>query len=374
MRFWTKFWIAAFAAMAFGLMQVYSDGIGRLELSIQGTEFSFGLYLVVACLILLWIIWTSLRTFTSCIASLFIKNKNAEEMKSINGIIRLIVANDSDFKDLYYKTSVHEGFMILKTALALKRNLVVENLVEMTGLRCIDIYILGNELRKCNKNGDITKALSVATKAIKKYHEFIGTIKEDILETAKLAKMHGYTLDFDPRMFRYSLSAQYIRRYLLEMDEIDFRLEQELTNKTRKLERMLKSYAGDARVLELYLNFIETAPTLNYDDKKVLSYMEPVLATNPARWMARYLLQMNRNDMFELVQAKTASVGSSHLGKLWLLLEIATGLSFISKARELVRAILIVDKTNEIYKFYVQHSDIFLSDQELHDILIERKK
>jgi hypothetical protein len=372
MRFWKKFWTAVFAMMTLCLMQVYLTEIGKLEFSLFGVEFAVGLYMVAMFLVLFWLVYSTLKALCVLVASLFTKNKNADEIKSVTGIVGLVVADDHDFVSAFDKTSVLDHLRIIKTALALRRGLLTNKKVEMTGLRCVDIYILRLELKRYIKDGELHGAIGVANVAIKKYAEYVNVIQEELLETAIIARKNGISLHFDPRKFKFNLTPSYAERYMLEMERLDFQLEPDPRQKQRQIEKMLKKYDGNHEVLLWFLKFTNTNESIKYDDERVLSHMKSVLSKSPVRWLAPHLLNLNRKDIFEVAQEQMASVPESNLEKLWLLLELATHLGFITKAKDLIWSIAKLDKTADLFKFYAKNAESFASYPEVTEIMRER--
>jgi tetratricopeptide (TPR) repeat protein len=295
-----------------------------------------------------------------------------EEMKSINEMARLIVATDYDFVNLFHKTHISDRMKVLKTALSLKRGLATTHISEKTGIRCIDIYIIKLDLGKHIKKGELREAVEIASKAIKKYPEYLEVIQDELLEVAKLARKNKIFLSFDPRKFKYNLSSGYIHKYILAMDEIDFHLEQDVEYKLKHIEQMLKKYPGNTNVLQIFLDFLTVNSSIKYDDKKLLQHVRAVLSTNPIRELASYLLKLNKKNILELAQEQMTTIENDNLEKLWLLLVIATKMNILARAKELIQTIIEIDKTKDIYKFYVENMDILSADANILQILLKR--
>jgi hypothetical protein len=102
--------------------------------------------------------------------------------------------------------------------------------------------------------------------------------------------------------------------------------------------------------------------------------MKLTLSQNPNREFASYLLSLHRKDIFEVVQEMTSSIDNNNIEKLWLLLIISTKMEFISKAKEIIKKILEIDNTNDIFKFYIENEDLLSKDKGIVKLLNDKQK
>jgi ribosome biogenesis protein Nip4 len=112
-------------------------------------------------------------------------------------------------------------------------------------------------------------------------------------------------------------------------------------------------------VLEKFLEFIENGNPGGYSDKKKIDIIKQAFLAKPNRNIAYSLLEMDRKDVFEVAQEITKSVDDLNLEKLWFLLIISTKLGFTQKIRSLLESIREIDKSDDIYKFYIHNYQLF---------------
>ena len=312
---------------------------------------------------------TIIKSFFIWFLSLFFKNKTAEEIKSINAISKLIVADNYDFEHLFEKTTVIESLKILKIALALKRNLCHDKNFEKTGIHCVDIYIIKKDLQKSLKNGDLNSAINFASKIIRNYPDEINVVKEEILEVAKRAKRNLVAFNFDPSKFKYNLPQSFINEYSVELGLVSFEIANDNSQKLKILERLHRDYPANIDILCKLLDFVFENDSEKYDEKKIADLLKETLSLNPNRKITKYILRIKRNDIFELAQSMMTAVSDNNLEKLWILLEIATEKQFANRAKELLQKIIEIDKSSDIFKFFVEYFEFLSSIPEINNLI-----
>lgn len=370
MKVWRKFWFLLILTLILVLIQFSMPEIGHLEFSLANREFSIGIYAILTIWVFIWLICFSLKSFFIWFISLFFRNKTAEELKSVNGLAALIVADDFDFSKNFEKTFVTENMNILKIALAIKRGISIKTF-DKTGLHCVDIYLIKSDLEKYIKNGNIDLAVNLASKVIKSYSENVLIVFNDILEIAKLAKKNNISFCFDPSKFKYNLPQSYIEQYNYSLEFQNFELESDFEKKLKIIEKLRKTYPSNISVLIKYLDF---AFENSIEEKKILHAVKEILHLNPDRQIAEYLLKTNRKDIFELAQSYMANVCDKNLEKLWILLTMATKLDYIHIAKDLIYKIIELDHSDELYKFYIKNQTILSKDEDIALIIAERLK
>jgi hypothetical protein len=71
----------------------------------------------------------------------------------------------------------------------------------------------------------------------------------------------------------------------------------------------------------------------------------------PNRNLAYNLLNLNRQNSFEIAQEITFNIAYDNIEKLWLLLIVAIKLNLISKMKEIIMKLLNFDKSTGLLKF-----------------------
>lgn len=365
MKFWRKFWFFALTIALFVFLQLFAKEVGRLEFSICGRDFSVGMYLISIAVLSFWLTCFCLKSFFVWFISLFFKNKTAEEIKSINSLARLIVANDCDFRGLFEKLFITENLKILKVALALKRGLCTDKSFEKTGTHCVDILIIKRELGKFLDEGDLPSALNLATKTIANYPEELHVIQNEILETAKLARRNMLAFSFEPSKFKYNLPNCFVEKYHISIGLVDFELEGEHDRRIKILEKLHRDYPANVDILCRLLDFAGS----EYTDKKILKTIEETISMNPNKKVAPYLTKLNRSDIMEISQTIMSEIPETNLEKLWILLIIAVTKKFTPRCRELLSKIAEQDKSSAVVEFFVDHFEFLSSDPEIVEII-----
>jgi hypothetical protein len=356
------------------VLQIYSKDASCLELHCFGKDFSIGIYFLVAGLLSLLFTIFFVKSFLKWLVLLFSKNKKTEEGKSIKQIAELIIASDYDFVDLFKKTTVIDKFMPIKTTLSLKRNLAIGRNIDKTDISSVDIHIMKLRLKKLIDQNELYAAIELAYKVIKKYAEYLLVVQNEILEVAQLAKKNSISFCFDPRKFKYGLPQRFIDDYFISLGMINFDIESVIEKKLRIIEKLHREYPNNLSVLQTFLDFITVNDSIKYNDKKIVDAMKETISVNPNRVLAYYLLKLNRKDGFELAQELTASVEDGNVERLWLLLIVATKMNFVTKAKELIKKIVEIDDSGDIFKFYMQNNEILSADNEILKMIIKRAK
>lgn len=369
MKFWRKFWLLLILAGLFAVLQFSTSEIGHLEFSIANRNFSIGLYAILMMLDVIWLISFSIKSFFIWFVSLFFRNKTAEETKSINGLANLIVSDDFDFLQNFEKTFTTENMQILKIALAVKRGL--NKHFEKTGLHCIDIYLIKSELTSFIKNSNIISAIDLANKVIKSYYENISVVCYEILEIAKLAKKNSFNFTFEPEKFKYNLPKTFIDQYYCELGLLEFDLQPNVEKRLKIIEKLHKSYPASFNVLKSYLDI---AFENNVEEKRILQAIKETLEINPNRQIADYLFRINRKDIFEIVQSYLINIKDNNLEKIWTLLLLSTKLCYLHIAKELISKIIEIDKSDELYKFYIKHYTELSKEESIVSLITESIK
>ncbi len=369
MKFWRKFWLILLTIATLIALELWTKEIGRFEISIGGQEFSIGIYVICISLLSFWFICFALKSFFVWFLSLFIKDKTAEEIKSIGAISKLIVADDYEFTRLFERTPVVENLKILKIALALKRNLKLSKNFEKTGIHCIDIFMIKKDLQSFVSSGDLNSAITLANKAIRNYYEEIAVVQDEILEIAKRARYGSVSFSFDPAKFKYNLSQSFINKYHIELEMVNFEIADETDKKLRIIERLHKDYPANIEILCKFLDFVFENISKRYEEKKILDAISQTLCCNPNRIISKYLLKIKRNDIFEFAQSAMTSIPDNNIEKLWLLLNIAMDRNFQGRIRELITKIIDVDKSDDIYKLFTCNFEALSADPEIINII-----
>jgi hypothetical protein len=373
MRFWKKFvtFVAVIAVLF--IMQVYSPDAFDLEISIRDKHATVSVFCVAAALAVLLFIKALLRALFVLARIPFAKLRARTYSKSVGHIVDLILSDDSEFPRLFAATNVERLFDPIKTAIALKRNFYIGQTVGYTGIPRIDVFVTKLRLHDLISNGELMQAISIANVTMKKHQHLVPVVQEEILDIASLARKGGVPFSFNPRKFRYGLSREFIARYIVTIGLLEAEAEQSVTKKIKIIEGILDAYPGDTNVLITLLELLQMVDQVVYSDKKLLQIIGRSATSNPSRRLAEYLLKFNRSDVFEIAQNFMRIVDNNNVEKLWLLLIIATSNGLITKVRDLVSRIIELDKSTEIYKFYMNNITVLSADQEIVRMLKEKQ-
>lgn len=365
MKFWKKFWLFVLSIIIVSFLHIYTKDIGKIEFSLANKEITVGLYVISIAILSFWFSCFIIKSFFTWIISLFVKDKSAEEIRSINELAKLIVSSDYDISQNIEKISVIESMSVLKTAIILKQNIKTNRYIEKAGIPAVDIHILKRDLQDLIKKQDLKNSINLVEKILKKYTEYVNLVRDEILEISKLAKLNDIHFNFDPRKFKYNLPKSFIEKYLISLDMMDFEKESNPEAKLKIIERIYKNYPHNIFVANVFLDFIE--PSNN--SKKIIEIIKASFELRPDRNFAYNLIKTGRKDVFEVAQEISQNVSDNNIEKLWFLLIIATKLGFVQKSKELIKKIYDNDETDEIFRFYVENQTELSKDSEIIEIL-----
>ncbi|MDR3224179.1 MAG: hypothetical protein LBT03_01155 [Holosporales bacterium] len=343
------------------ILQVYSPNVEKVTIFALNKEISVGLYIVIATLITAIYATSIVKSFFRCIGHLFSKRKN-EDGKVVEQLAELAILNDRDFERMFDKIQCTNQLSIMKTALAIRRRSKLDKIHQMTGIPRIDIEIIKLNLKDALNKNDEQTAVKLANKSIKNYAEHVSVVQNEILEVAKLTKKSNIQFKFDPRRFKYDLSQRFITKYMVTLGLMKFDAEIDIPKKLQIIQKLHNEYPEDITTLFAFLDFVDINKSTGYDsggydDKKLLKIIKETISLNPNRKIARYLLKLNRCDIFEIAQKVLEFSGNGNSEKLWILLIIATKMKFINKASELIRLLLESGDSCGVLEFYVQNID-----------------
>lgn len=363
MGFLGKFLTFIFLEILLFLLQLFAKEIGSLSFNFQGHEFKIGIYLVGIAIISAIFVIFIIKSSLSFVLNLFSTNKTSRDQKEISNVVKLIVSNDFEFMKLFPKVELSENLKVLKIALALKRNLLPGKFSEKTGIREVDILLQKRTLQILLNSGEINKAIELSNNIINHYPKGVKVIQEELLKISQNAIQNNLKFYFDPKMFKYELSQDYISKYIISIELIKSEQESDSKKKTSILERLHKSYPENNSIL------IELLKTGNFNDKKTLELINDTISINPNRQISKYLIALNRNDIFEKTQSMLSQISNENIEKLWILLDIATQKEFLTKVKELISKLVIIDKSLDITKFYIKHQEFLSRDSEILNII-----
>ena len=76
---------------------------------------------------------------------------------------------------------------------------------------------------------------------------------------------------------------------------------------------------------------------------------------------------MSKLDIFEITKSMMSKLSNNNIEKLWILLEIAVAKKFNVQIKELVETLLRIDRSDILYKYVVQHSELVPIFNEIED-------
>ncbi len=370
MKFWHKFVLFVFAIALFAVLQLYAKEFGRFEFVISNRIFSIGGYVICLGVIAFYFVLFLVKSICHGICSIFIRDKSTKEEQSIKKLARLIVSDENDFVQLYEKTAVIDNLRILKVALALQRNFCIERHFEKTGMHCVDIYIIRQELQALLGAGELMASIALAEATIQDYAEEIHVIKDELLEIAVKAKQNNLEFKFNPCKFKYELPQKYINEYNIRLRLIDFEKIDNPNKKFEILKTLHKEYATRIDVLCMLLDFYERyseAGNISYDTDWVLKTIEETICLNPHRAVTIYLLRSGRRDVFELAQSMMANISENNVEKNWILLKLAIEKKFNLQARELAKRLIKTEELKDIRELIATEPRVVEVFLELND-------
>lgn len=360
-KFLHKFCIFILAITLVAVLQMYAKELGRFEFVLYNRVFSIGGYVICLGIISFYFILFIVKSLCRGICSIFSRDKATKEEKSIKEIVNLIVSDDKDFIQLYEKTAVVDNLRVLKVALALKRNFNVKRRFEKTGMHCVDIYIIRKELQGLLNVGEIRAAITLAEDIVQNYAKEIYIIKDELLEIAVRAKKNNLAFNFEPGKFKYELTQRYINEYDIRLKLIDYETTGNADKKFEILKRLHNEYVTRVDLLCILLDFYNEYSQLGnvpYDTNWVLKTIAETISVNPNRVVATYLLQIGRNDIFELAQSMMANVSESNIEKNWILLKIAIEKRFNLQAKELAKRLIKAEELNDVRELISSHPKV----------------
>ena len=363
MAFLRKFCAFLIAMIGAVVLHIYTQEPVTVEFITPTNSFSVGIYVICFALIVLCFIRFLFKSIVKRIISAFRKSTDTETQKSIQNLAQLIVADDYHFPDLYKKTSVTEALQALKIALAIKRvkqqrDIFVFSNIEKTGIKCVDIYIKKMQLQRLINSGEVLLSVKLAEKVIKAYESYVPIIGDELLEIAKMAKENSTQFEFEPNKFKYNLSPKYIDRYYIELRLIEFKIYDNFEEKIALLINLHKRYPQNTEILYKLLEYVKLHPDNKYDIEWQLQMMKSTLSTNPNRGIAKYLLETQKSAILEVARDAMTCIPDANIEKLWILLIIAVEKKFMVQVRDLLGKLVMLDKTDDVYKFLVNHPEI----------------
>ena len=363
MAFLRKFCAFLIAMIGAVVLHIYTQEPVTVEFITPTNSFSVGIYVICFAIIVLCFIRFLFKSIVKRIRSAFRKSTDTETQKSIQNLAQLIVADDYNFPDLYKKTSITESLQVLKIALAIKRvkqqrDIFVFSTIEKTGIKCVDIYIEKMQLQKMITSGEILSSVKAAKKVIKSYECYVSIVGDELLEIAKMAKENSIPFEFEPNKFKYNLSQKYIDRYYIELKLIDFKICDNFEEKIAILINLHKRHPQNTEILYKLLEYVKLYPSNKYDVEWQLQMMKITLSTKPNRRIAKYLLETQKSAILEVARDAMTCIPDANIEKLWILLIIAVEKKFMVQARDLLKKLVTVDKSDDVYKFLVNHPDI----------------
>ncbi len=372
-RFWTKFWIRAILPVVLFLLQLFTKEFARVDLTIGDISFSANLYIVLIAIALFLFIYFILKKCLDLLCNLFRRDENERNAAMLIELAELIMANDRDFPSLFAKTRLVGDIAKLRTALALKRGLMEDREFALTGIACIDVRILRIKLKKLLQNGALTDAIELANSVIKNYASFLRLVKDELLEIAKMASREHMEFYFEPDRFKYDLPQKYIAEYNISLKLVNFDLENDSAKKLEIIENINNEYPESIDVLCLLLDYVEQNNITTYDDKRIMQLIAETMKVNPNRKLAKYLLRLKRNDIFEQAKSMMSEISNNNIEKLWILLVMAASKGLNLQVKELILEILKKDKTDDVCEFFVEYHNLLQEAAEIANIIMRRK-
>ena len=368
MKFLRKFCIFIFAIALLIILQMYAKEFGKFEFVLCNRVFSVGGYVICLGIVAFHFFLFLLKSICCGIYSIFRRDKTNKEEKSVKRLAKLIVAEEKDFAQLYEKTDVIDNLRILKVALAVRKNFTIERHFEKTGMHCIDIYIIRQELQELLNAGEIKASIALADDVIKNYAEEIHVIKDELLELAIKAKKNNLKFNFEHDKFKYELPQKYINEYDIRLNLVDFEMTNDVNKQFEILKRLHKEYVTRIDLLCLLLDFYEKyleAKNIPHDTNWLLKTIEETISVNPHRNVVKYLLQIGRNDIFELAQSMMANISDNNAEKNWILLKLAIEKKFNLQAKELAKRLIKTEELRDIRELIASEPKVVEIFQEL---------
>ena len=349
MRFLAKFLIYTLVALILSAMYIYTDSIGDIELNYKEGTYIVNLYIVLLCILLVKFALCLMKSIVNGIKSLFKPNDPLDI--EIQDIAEMIVCED--YIDLSRKITRTEKMKPLRLAIELSKKCNKNILyAEKTGISCIDVLIIGEELKRLLDEGDINNSVILAIDAINKYPKYIKEIKYELLNVAQIAKRNGIKFTFDPRMFKYNLSEKYIAEYIVSIALIEAENESDDDKKLKIIKKLHNEYPDRIDVLCKLLNF-------NIPDKIKLKAISETISYCPDRVVSKYLLMIETDDIYEQTKNMLSSIPDSNLEKIWILFHLAVKKQYEYQSKILMQKIIDLDKTNSLLEYIKQDEFVY---------------
>ena len=382
MGFNKKFLIIIIAIVIMVIMQVYVNSIEPIEFSFLGYKVQIGVFTIGILFCLKWLIKLIINFIGSFVIKLFISSKGIGDQKSINNISKLILLNNNGFLEQFRNALITDKYKNITTALIIKNNIKTNYLLNKTGVKEIDIYLLNNELQELLELNKYSEALQLVNNIIKKYTYEINVIKDKILEIAKYSKENNIKFKFNPKKSKYKLDKDFINNYEIEMEMISYKMTNDNNNKLKIVEYLYKKFPENKQAGLYLLQFLEEYKPVKYNDIKIISLIQSIFIANPNRDLAyRFLKLYNQNNIFEVSQSILNQVPNNNIEKIWFLLIIATNMKLFNIIKELITNIITINQNNaeynvkqnninELNKFFIKNYNVLSANQEIIKLFV----
>ena len=338
MRFLAKFLIYILVAIVISTMYVYMDSIGVIEFNYRENTYIVDLYIVLLCMLTVKFTLFLIKSIIHGIKSLFTHQNCINE--EIKDVAEMIVCDD--YIGASHKIYCTEKMKPLVLAIELSKKCNKNILyAEKTDIPCIDVLIIGKEIKRLLDEGDINNSVILALDAIKKYSGYIKEIKDELLGVGQEAKRNGIKFIFDPRKFKYNLPKKYIAEYMISIGLIEAENECDEDKKLKIINKLHNEYPERIDVLCKLLNF-------NIPDRIKLKAISETISHVPDRVISKYLLMIGADDIYEKTQKMMMLIPDSNLEKIWILFHLAIKKQYEYQAKVLMQKIIDLDKTNSL--------------------------
>lgn len=357
------------------VLQVYLNNIKPIEFSFAGYKVYVGIFTIGIFFCLKWL----LKLIINSVASFFIKfllNKKAlSDTKSINNIAHLILLSNEDFNNKFRTTSIIDKYKNIMTSLIIKNNIKTNYLLNKTGEKEIDIYLLEKELDELLSFNKYSEAIKFVKTIIKSYSHELHVIQDKILLVAKYAKENNIEFKFSPRKSRYKLSKEFINNYEIEMEMAKFKMTNNNNDKLKIVEYLYKKFPLHKNTGLYLLQFLTEYKPTKYSDDKIINLVRSIFIANPNRKIAYIFLKLyNQSNIFELSQKMLQTIPNHDIEKMWFLLIIATNMNLHNRIYEIINSIIEINKStisennttiNQLNTFFIKNYNVLSSNQEI---------
>ena len=117
-------------------------------------------------------------------------------------------------------------------------------------------------------------------------------------------------------------------------------------------------------LLDLHEKY-SVAKDIPHDTNWLLKTIEETISVNPHRNVVKYLLQIGRNDIFELAQSMMANISDNNVEKNWILLKLAIEKKFNLQAKELAKRLIKTEELKDICELIASEPKVVEIFQEL---------